>query len=103
MASLMIIIGHLHDFDVFTKTHPWVFFLLFFMISTAYLSMACFCVTISETKSQAFTVNFSMILCSVLINMILSDPSVIKKIFFNVDCPPWMFYTTKLFYFVPCF
>jgi hypothetical protein len=85
MSALMIFVGHLYGFEIFTKTPAWVWFFLFFQVSTAYLSMACFCVTIAESRSQAFTVNFTMILCSMLINMILSEPTVIKKVFFNID------------------
>jgi hypothetical protein len=35
--------------------------------------------------------------------MILSEPTVIKKVFFNTELSTWMYITTKLFYFVPCF
>ena len=103
MAGLMIMVGRTYEFDIFTKTPSWVFFFLFFLVSTAYLSMACFCVTIAETRSQAFSVNFTMILCSMLINMILSEPTVIKKVFFNTALTPMMYFLTQLFYFVPCF
>jgi hypothetical protein len=51
MSALMIMVGRFYEFGVFVKTPPWVFFFLFFQVSTAYLSMACFSATIAETKS----------------------------------------------------
>ena len=35
--------------------------------------------------------------------MILSEPTMMKKIFFNLDTPDWVKYTSKLFYLLPCF
>ena len=83
ISSLMIVVARWNEFDVFTKTPFLVWFTLFYIVSNAYLAMACFLSTIADSKSQAFTVNFSMILCSMLINMILSEPTILKKIFFN--------------------
>ena len=83
MSAIMVLVGRYHGFDAFTRTPAWVFFLLFYMISTAYISLACFCVTIASSKSQAFSINFMIILGSMLVNIILSEVSVLKKIFFN--------------------
>lgn len=99
----MILVGRAYGFDVFTKTPFYVFFSVYFLITSAYISMACFFSTLMTTRSQAFSVNFSLILCSMLINMILSEPTILKKIFFNTKQPLWLYFTTNLFYFVPCF
>lgn len=36
-------------------------------------------------------------------NIILCEPTTIKKVFFNLDMPTWVYVTTKFFYFNPCF
>ena len=88
---------------MFTRTPFWVFFILFFLTAEAYISMAFFFSTIVENRSQAFTVNFSVILMSMVTNMILSEPTAMKKVFFNLDNPVWISIATNLFYFNPCF
>ena len=102
-ASLMILVGHWHGFDVFTKVPPYIYLGVYFLITSAYLSMACFFATLMTTRTQAFAVNFSTILCSMLINMILSEPTILRKIFFSTEKKLWMEFATSLFYFVPCF
>lgn len=103
MSSLMIVVGKYHDFPVFVNAPFWVWLALLSLTTTAYLSIAFFCVTIAETKAHGFAVNFTMILCSMLINMVLSDPTTLRYIFFNLDLPRWYKNITYLFYFVPCF
>ena len=100
---MTIITGNLFEFHVFTRTPFWVFFILFFLTAEAYISMAFFFSTVVENRSQAFTVNFSVILMSMVTNMILSEPTAMKKVFFNLDNPFWISIATNLFYFNPCF
>ena len=99
----MIGVGHWLGFDVFTKTPFYIFLALYFIVTSAYLAMACFFATLMTSRTQAFAVNFSLILCSMLINMILSEPTILKKIFFSTEKKLWMEIATNLFYLVPCF
>lgn len=87
MSTLMILVGRAFGFTIFTNAPFWVWFILYFEVSTAYLTIAFFAVTIAETKAHGFTVNFTMILGSMLINMVLSDPQALRKLFFNLDQP----------------
>ena len=103
MALELIAIGKTYDFDVFRKTPWYIFFMVIFMTSTAYLAMACFFCTLAFNKNQAFTINFCVILMSMVMNIVLSEPSVIKKVFFNLDMPPWVNIANRVFYFLPCF
>jgi hypothetical protein len=102
-SGLMILVGNYYGFDVFTKTPAYIFFGLYFLITSAYIAMACFFATLMTSRSQAFAVNFSLILCSMLINMILSEPTILKKIFFNTEKKLWMYIATNSFYLIPCF
>lgn len=52
---------------------------------------------------MAFSVNFSVILTSFVECMVLSEPMMMKKVFFNLDTPLYMQRITKLFYLNPCF
>merc|ERR1712023_392922 len=36
-------------------------------------------------------------------NMVLSEPTVLKKVFFNLDMPIWVSLISKVFYINPCF
>jgi len=103
MTLEMIAIGRWFQFDVFVKTPVWVFFFLMFNTTQAYISIAIFFSTIVTEKSQAFTVNFCVILCSMVMNIVLSEPTIIKKVFFNLDMPFWVYLATTCFYFNPCF
>jgi len=103
MTLEMIAIGRWFQFDVFVKTPVWVFFFLMFNTTQAYISIAIFFSTIVTEKSQAFTVNFCVILCSMVMNIVLSEPTIIKKVLFNLDMPFWVYLATTCFYFNPCF
>lgn len=103
MAVEMIIVGKYYNFEVFTKTPGWVFFFLFFITTEVYIILAIFFSTLISTKEQAFTGNFIVILCSLVCNIILSEPTLIKKVFFNQDMPPWVSWATRSFYLLPCF
>ena len=103
LAFSTIVCGNLAEFDVFTKAPAWVWFVLFFFVTNAYISMAFFFVTIARSRTQAFTVNFSIILMSMVVNMVLSEPLTMKKIFFNIDNVPWVSAVTNVFYLNPCF
>lgn len=35
--------------------------------------------------------------------MVLSEPTVLKKVFFNLDMPVWVSMISKIFYINPCF
>lgn len=103
MSLEMIAVGNWYNFDVFVKCPVWVFFCLMFISTQAYIAMGIFFSTIISDKNQAFTVNFCVILCSMVMNIVLSEPTIIKKVFYNIDQPLWVYLTTKLFYLVPCF
>ena len=86
MAIEMIFLGkYWYQFDVFTRSPAWVFFGLIYVTNTAYTSMAFFFSTVINTKTQAFTITFCVILCSMVMNIILSEPTILKKVFFNED------------------
>ena len=38
-----------------------------------------------------------------VMNMVLSDPTVQKKVFFNLDMPVWVRLISNVFYLNPCF
>lgn len=40
---------------------------------------------------------------SMVVNMVLSEPLTMKKIFFNIDNVPWVSAVTNVFYLNPCF
>ena len=103
MSLEMVAIGKWNNFDVFVKTPWWVNFALLFLTTTSYIWLAFLFSTISSTKSQAFTVNFCVILASMVQNIVLSEPTIMKKVFFNLDQPDWVNYVTSLFYIFPSF
>ena len=103
MTSTTIWIGQYAAFAVFAKAPFWIWFVIFFLTTNAYISMCFFFSTIVQNKSQAFTVNFSIILLSMVCNMVLSEPTTLKKVFYNIDNVPWVEAVTNVFYIVPCF
>lgn len=103
ITTEMIVIGNLVGFNCFTRTPFEVNFLLYFLTTQCYIIMAFFFSTIVTTRSQAFTVNFSVVLTSMVMNMVLSEPTVLKKVFFNTDMPFWVSMISNIFYINPCF
>lgn len=103
MTIEMILMGRFMEFDVFVKTPAYVFFSAMFLTSLAYMAMATMFTTLAQTMNQAFTVNFCVILISMVMNICLAEPTVIKKVFFNLDMPPWVNVVNKVFYLMPCF
>mmetsp|Transcript_24224 Transcript_24224/g.37329 ORF Transcript_24224/g.37329 Transcript_24224/m.37329 type:complete len:324 (+) Transcript_24224:489-1460(+) len=88
IAAEMICIGrYWYGFEVFTRTPMPILFYLIVLTSMSYISMACFFSTLTNTRAQAFSINFSIVLCSLITNVIISDPSMLKKVFFNLDNP----------------
>ena len=103
ITTEMIIIGNIAGFNCFTRTPVEINFFLYFITTQAYIIMSFFFSTIVTTRSQAFTVNFSVVLTSMVMNMALSEPTVLKKVFFNLDMPNWVRIISYIFYFNPCF
>jgi len=103
MTAEMIAIGYMYQFEVFVKTPMWIFFVLFFMTSSVYILIAFFMSTIVTSKFMGFAINFSIILQSMVNNVVLLEPTVQKKLFFNLNNPDWVNYVTKVFYLNPCF
>lgn len=104
MSIEMILVGrYYYMFACFVKAPFYVWFLILMMTSTAYLLIAFYFVTIIQNKTQAFTVNFGVVLCSMVANIILCEPTTIKKVFFNLDMPVWVSMSTNFFYLNPCF
>ena len=52
---------------------------------------------------MAFSVNFTVILTSFVECMVLAEPMMMKKVFFNEDMPDNIKNITKIFYLNPCF
>ena len=103
MSLEMIWIGKLNGFDVFVKSPWWVIFGLLFLIISAFMSLAFLLSTLVNTKTQAFTINFCVVLASMVLNIVLSEPTIIKKVFYNLDQPDWVMQMTKVFYLFPSF
>jgi len=38
-----------------------------------------------------------------VMNMVLSEPTILKKVFFNLDMPVWVSFLANIFYINPCF
>jgi len=51
MAIEMIVVGRIYGFDVFVKTPAWVFFLIIFITTETYISMAICFSTIASNKT----------------------------------------------------
>ena len=103
MTCSVIGFGNFYGYEVFTNTPPSIWFWIIFNTCNAYLSLCFFLNTIITNRTQAFTVNFAVILCSMIINMVLSEPTTLKKIFFNENNVSWVEKVTFLFYLIPCF
>ena len=103
LATSTIICGNMAEFDVFVRAPNWVWFIMFFTVTNAYIALAFLFSTILEKRYQAFTIKFSIILLSIVTNMCLSEPMTMKKIFYNIDNVPWVTAATKIFLLNPCF
>jgi hypothetical protein len=88
---------------VFVKTPVYVYFMINFMTSLGYMTMGMMLSTMAKTMNQAFTVTFCVILLSMVMNIVFAEPTVIKKVFYNLDMPPWVNYVNKIFYLMPSF
>lgn len=99
----MVAIGRYLGFEIYERSPFLLMFMLLFLTTTAYITMAIFLSTIIETRNQAFIVNFSLSLISLVSSLVFSEPTILKKIFFNVDNKPWIKWTTNIFYMNPCF
>jgi len=38
-----------------------------------------------------------------VMNIVMSEPTVLKKVFFNLDQPVWVNRMIQVFYLMPCF
>ena len=103
MCTETIIIGNLYQFDVFRKTPPYIFFGYMFLNGQAYITLAIMYSTLVKTKNHAFTINFVVILVSMVMNIVLAEPTMIKKVFYNLDMPSWITIGIRSFYFIPAF
>lgn len=103
MTLFTVSLGNYAGYEIFVNTPFMIWFSIIFNTCNAYIALCFFFCTILETRTQAFTVNFAIILCSMVINMILSEPTTIKKIFYNENNVAWVEKVTYLFYLVPCF
>jgi hypothetical protein len=100
----MCLLGkYYYEFSVFARSPLPVMFFLLFITTQAYIVLACFFATLVKTKTQAFSVNFSLVLVSMVTNIIISEPSTLKKIFFNLDNSLAFKVAARLFYLNPCF
>lgn len=103
MTAEMIVAGKWYGFPVFVKTPAYVYFIVNFMVSLGYLTMGMMLSTLASNMNQAFTITFCVILLSMVMNILFAEPTVIKKVFFNLDVPDWVNIVNKLFYLVPGF
>lgn len=103
LCAEMVVVGRLFKFDVFVLSPPWVLFCLLFITCLAFISMACFLSVILHTRSQAFAANFAIIMQSLVVCFCLSEPTLMKKIIYNLDTPLWVKAVINIFYLNPCF
>lgn len=101
MTIELIIIGKWYKFDVFHRTPGYAFFLMMAGPGQAYISMAMLFSTLAKTRAQSFTVNFCVIMISMVMCIVLQEPTILKKVFFNQNMPPWVGMMVKLFYLMP--
>lgn len=103
LAAGAVFFGRLEGFPVFERTPAWLWVLILFFTGTAYANLGFFLVTIVRTRLQGFIVNLAVILSSLITNMVLAEPTVLKKIFFNTDNIAWIEYVSNCIYLWPCF
>jgi hypothetical protein len=104
MSLEMCLIGkYQYGFSVFLRSPMPVLYLLMVLTTQTYVVLACFFSTLITSKTQAFSVNFSLVIVSMMTNIIVSEPSTLKKIFFNLDNSTSFRLGCVLFYFNPCF
>lgn len=103
LCAEMVVVGRLFKFDVFLLSPPWVLFGLLFVTCEAFISLACFLSIVLSTRSQAFAANFAIIMQSLIICFCLSEPTLMKKIIYNLDTPMWVNLVINIFYLNPCF
>ena len=99
----MCFVGQWFKFEVFLMSPFWVLFSLLFVTCIAYISLACFLSVILQTRQQAFAANFAIIMQSLVICFCLSEPTLMKKIVYNLDTPDWVNFVVLFFYLNPCF
>jgi len=103
LCGEMVVIGHLLGFECFIMSPTWVLFGLLFATCEAFIGMACFLSIILYSRSQAFAANFAIIMSSLVICFCLSEPTLMRKVIFNLDTPFWVNLVVKFFYLNPCF
>lgn len=101
MTIELIFIGKWYQFDVFHRTPGYAFFLMMAGPGQAYISMAMLFSTLAKTRAQSFTINFCVIMISMVMCIVLQEPTILKKVFFNQNMPPWVVLMVKLFYLMP--
>lgn len=90
LACGAVFFGRLEGFPIFVRTPAWLWVLILFFTGTAYANLCFFLVTMVQTRLQGFIVNLAVILSSLITNMVLAEPTVLKKIFFNTDNIAWI-------------
>jgi len=103
MAVLMEATGVMFGFDLFMNSPFYVIFIFLFAISMAHIAMAACLTTLMSSQAMAYTVSYTMLLCSVIITMALADAIIVYKIFFNIDMPEWVDYIKFFFNLLPGF
>lgn len=100
----MVIVGKfIFKFKVFVMSPWWVLFSLMWVTSESFIAIACFLSIILSTRSAAFAANFAIIMHSLIVCFCLSEPTLMKKIVYNLDTPLWVQYSIYMFYLNPCF
>jgi hypothetical protein len=103
LCAEMVLVGNLAQFEVFVMSPPWVLFMILFASCEAFIGLACFLSIILYSRSQAFAANFAIIMSSLVICFCLSEPTLMRKVIFNLDTPMWVNFCVQFFYLNPCF
>lgn len=101
--EMMVIGTYYFKFSAFVRSPMPVMYAILVATTQSYIVMACMLSTVTNNRTQAFSINFSLVLVSMVTNIIISEPSTLKKIFFNLDNSPYFNIVGSLFYLNPCF
>lgn len=85
------------------NTPIWALFLLYHGTGTTYIFLAMLLSTLIESKHLAFMLSFTIVVMSMVICLALSEPTIMKKIFFNLDMPIWVRVFSSAFWLAPSF
>mmetsp|Transcript_16469 Transcript_16469/g.27961 ORF Transcript_16469/g.27961 Transcript_16469/m.27961 type:complete len:280 (+) Transcript_16469:980-1819(+) len=102
-SEFCLLATYYYKFSVFVRSPLPVNLLMMILVTQAYVMMACFFTTVTNSRTTAFSINFSLVLVSLVINIIISEPSTLKKIFYNKDSTMVFKTFTWIFHLNPCF